>query len=113
VLVVVWTVESVVLTSLALFGIGLGWNFSFVAATAELVDLTSPVERGKILGFNDLLSGLPGATLALLGGMVLAAIGLVGLSVAGLVLTVVPVILLTAVRSESRSVRLSRRFEKE
>ena len=94
VLAVVWTVESVALTSLALFGIGLGWNFSFVAATAELVDLTSPVERGKILGFNDLLSGLLGAALALLGGVALAAIGLVGLSVAGLVLTVVPVILI-------------------
>jgi hypothetical protein len=52
------------------------------------------MERGKILGFNDLLSGLLGAALALLGGVVLAAIGLVGLSVAGLVLTVVPVILI-------------------
>jgi MFS family permease len=94
VLAVVWTVDSVALTSLALFGIGLGWNFSFVAATAELVDLTSPVERGKILGFNDLLSGLLGATLALLGGVVLSAVGLVGLGVAGLVLTVVPVLLI-------------------
>jgi MFS family permease len=94
VLAVVWTVDSVALTSLALFGIGLGWNFSFVAATAELVDLTSPVERGKILGFNDLLSGLLGATLALLGGVVLSAVGLVGLGVAGLVLTVVPVFLI-------------------
>jgi MFS family permease len=93
VLAVVWTVDSVALTSLALFGIGLGWNFSFVAATAELVDLTSPMERGKILGFNDLLSGLLGATLALLGGVVLSAVGLVGLGVAGLVLTVVPVLL--------------------
>ena len=94
VLAVVWAVESVTLTSLALFGIGLGWNFSFVAATAELVDLTSPVERGKILGFNDLLSGLLGATLALLGGVVLAAIGLVGLGVAGLILSIIPVLLI-------------------
>jgi hypothetical protein len=38
VLAVVWTVHSVVLTSLALFGIGLGWNFSFVAATAEAAE---------------------------------------------------------------------------
>lgn len=94
VLTVVWTVDSVILTSLALFGIGLGWNFSFVAATAELVDLSSPVERGKILGFNDLLSGLLGAALALLGGVALAVFGLVGLSVAGLVLTIIPVVLI-------------------
>ncbi len=89
-LAVVWTVESVVLTSLALFGIGLGWNFSFVAATAELVDLTRPSERGKLLGFNDLLAGLLGAALALSGGIVLATVGLVGLGVAGMVLAVLP-----------------------
>jgi len=94
VLAVVWAVESEALTALALFGIGLGWNFSFVAATAELVDLTSPVERGKILGFNDLLSGLLGATLALLGGIVLAAIGLASLGVAGLILSIISVLLI-------------------
>jgi MFS family permease len=94
VLAVVWTVDSVALTALALFGIGLGWDLSFVAATAEPVDLTSPVERGKILGFNDLLSGLLGATLALLGGVVLAAIGIVGLGVAGLVLSTIPILLI-------------------
>src|SRR5215203_4044558 len=55
---VVWVVESITATSLALFGIGLGWNFSYVAATAELADKTVPVERGKILGFTDLLAGL-------------------------------------------------------
>jgi MFS family permease len=104
VLAVVWTVHSVVLTSLALFGIGLGWNFSFVAATAELVDLTSPVERGRILGFNDLLSGLLGATLALLGGVALAAIGLVGLGVAGLILTIVPVLLILGLGPKSRPI---------
>jgi MFS family permease len=87
---VVWAVESIAATSLALFGIGLGWNFSYVAATAELADRTVPVERGKILGFTDLLSGLLGAVLASLGGLTLAAVGLAGLGVAGLALTVVP-----------------------
>jgi MFS family permease len=87
---VVWAVESVVATSLALFGIGLGWNFSYVAATAELADRTVPVERGKILGFTDLLSGLLSAVLVSLGGLTLAAVGLAGLGVAGLALTVAP-----------------------
>ena len=40
VLSLVWTVESVAATSVALFGIGLGWNFSYVAATAELTERT-------------------------------------------------------------------------
>lgn len=92
VLAVVWAVDSVFLTSLALFGIGLGWSLSFVAATAELVDLTSPAERGKILGFNDLLAGLLAATLALVGGIALMGIGLVGLGVAGLLILVLPIL---------------------
>jgi MFS family permease len=87
---VVWAVESIAATSLGLFGIGLGWNFSYVAATAELADRTIPVERGKILGFTDLLAGLLSAVLASLGGLTLAAVGLAGLGVAGLALTVAP-----------------------
>jgi MFS family permease len=90
---VVWAVESVVATSLALFGIGLGWNFSYVAATAEMSDRTVPVERGKILGFTDLLAGLLSAVLASLGGLTLAAVGLAGLGVAGLALTVAPMLI--------------------
>ena len=50
-------IESVVATAILLFGLGVGWNVSFVAATAQLADSTSATERGKLLGFNDLLSG--------------------------------------------------------
>lgn len=87
---IVWVVESITATSLALFGIGLGWNFSYVAATAELADRTVPVERGKILGFTDLLAGLLSAVLVSLGGLTLTAVGLAGLGVAGLALTMAP-----------------------
>lgn len=89
---VVWAVESIVATSLALFGIGLGWNFSYVAATAELSDRTVPVERGKILGFTDMLAGLLSAVLASLGGLTLAAVGLAGLGAVGLALTAAPML---------------------
>jgi MFS family permease len=57
-LMVVWAVESMSATAAALFGVRPGWNFSYVAATAELADRAMPVERGKILGFADLCSGL-------------------------------------------------------
>ena len=56
-------VESVHATAAALFGLGLGWNLSFVAATAVLADRTRPWERGSLLGFNDLLSSATGAGL--------------------------------------------------
>lgn len=83
-------IASVPATALALFGLGLGWNLSFVAATAQLADCSLPWERGKLLGFNDLLSGLTGASLALLGGYALTAIGVAALALGATVIVVVP-----------------------
>jgi MFS family permease len=82
--------QSVGASAVALFVLGLGWNLSFVAATAELADRTEPWERGKLLGFNDLLSSMTGASLALLGGMALSAVGVAALAVGGTVLVVAP-----------------------
>ena len=83
-------IESVPATAVALFGLGLGWNLSFVAATAELADRTRPSERGKLLGFNDLLAGMTGATLALAGGLALTELGVVALAVGATTLVVGP-----------------------
>jgi MFS family permease len=83
-------ITSVAATAVALFALGLGWNFSFVAATAQLADSTAPHERGKLLGFNDLLSGLTGAGLALLGGYALSALGVAALAIGGTVLVLAP-----------------------
>jgi MFS family permease len=83
-------IESVVATAVALFGLGLGWNFSFVAATAELADSTHANERGRLLGFNDLLSGATGAGLALLGGLALDVLGVAALAIGGAVLVALP-----------------------
>jgi MFS family permease len=83
-------VTSVPATALALFGLGLGWNLSFVTATAELADSTLPWERGRLLGFNDLLSGLTGAALALAGGVALTALGVAALAIGGAVLVLAP-----------------------
>lgn len=87
----VW-VESVVLTGVLLFGLGLGWNLSFVAATAELVGLASASERGKLLGFNDLLSGLLGAGLALAGGVALEGLGVAALALGAAAIAVGPML---------------------
>src|SRR6185503_16954988 len=62
-------VKGVTPTALLLFGLGLGWNASFVAATTQLANLTSASERGKLLGFNDFLAGLAGAALVVIGGL--------------------------------------------
>jgi MFS family permease len=85
----VWA-ESVPATAAALFGLGLGWNLSYVAATAELTERTQPWERGRLLGFNDLVSGATGAGLTLLGGLVLTTVGVAALAIGATALVVVP-----------------------
>src|SRR4051812_23145125 len=83
-------VTSVPALAVALFGLGIGWNLSFVAATATLADCAAPWERGKLLGFNDLLAGMTGAALALVGGLALSAIGVAALAIGGAVLVIAP-----------------------
>ncbi|MDX6522550.1 MAG: hypothetical protein QOI17_63 [Gaiellales bacterium] len=84
-------VSGVPATALLLFGLGIGWNISFVAATAQMADLTSPVERGTLLGFSDLVAALLGATLALVGGYGLETSGVAALAVGAAMIAVSPV----------------------
>jgi MFS family permease len=78
--------------SLALFGLGLGWNLSYVAATTELVSLTAPQERGRIVGFADLCAALTAASLALLGGLVYTAAGVTALALGAAALAALPAV---------------------
>jgi MFS family permease len=84
-------VESVFGTAILLLGLGIGWNISFVAATAQMADRTSPTERGKLLGFNDLCAALVGAGLALLGGYALDAIGVAALAIGATAIVAAPI----------------------
>jgi MFS family permease len=88
-------IESVAATAVLLFGLGVGWNLSFVAATAQLADATAPAERGRMLGFNDLLSALLGAGLALLGGYALDTIGVAALALGATAIVAAPMLWLT------------------
>jgi MFS family permease len=83
-------VRSVPAMAFALFVLGLGWNLSFVAATAVLADCAEAAERGKLLGFNDLLAGVTGAALALLGGLALTALGVAALAIGCAALVAAP-----------------------
>ncbi len=90
VLALQWT-SGVPATALLLFGLGIGWNISFVAATAQMADLTSAVERGTLLGFNDLVAALLGATMALVGGYGLETSGVGALAVGAALVALSPV----------------------
>ncbi|MEI8105316.1 MAG: MFS transporter [Actinomycetes bacterium] len=76
--------------SLSLFGLGLGWNLSFVAASTELVSGARPSERGRLIGFSDLMSSFAGAVLALGGGVIYTAGGSTPLAVFAAVLAAAP-----------------------
>ena len=88
--------SSVALTSVSLFGVGLGWNLSYVAAAAELVEHATPAERGRLIGFNDLCSGLLGAALALLGGAAYSVAGVTAVAVGATIAVVAPAGLIVA-----------------
>jgi MFS family permease len=82
--------SSVGATALLLFGLGIGWNISYVAAAAQLADLTLPSERGRLFGFNDFAAALFGATLALVGGLTLETLGVGAMAVGAAILVTAP-----------------------
>ena len=82
--------QSMARTSGSLFLLGLGWNLSYISATAELVTHATPVERGKLVGFTDLSAGLLAAALALLGGAAYTEWGATAIAVGATIAVVVP-----------------------
>ncbi len=97
-----FAVDSVWGTAVLLFGLGVGWNLSFVAASAELVDRTRPIERGKLLGFSEFLSAMSAAALALLGGVALNELGVTALAFGAAFLAVVPIVLIFRITRRPR-----------
>ena len=101
----VWA-ESVLWSSVALFGLGLGWNISYVGAATILADAASPAERGKLLGFTDLVSSATGAALALIGGVAYTEFGITALALGSTAFVVLPALwILLQSAAGGRSVR--------
>ncbi|HEU0303759.1 MAG TPA: MFS transporter [Gaiellaceae bacterium] len=88
-------IESVLAMSLSLFGLGLGWSLSYVAATSELVDRAALSERGRLVGFSDLLAGFTGASLAILGGVAYDGLGVEAVAAGATLAVALPALLIT------------------
>jgi MFS family permease len=88
--ILLWPLEGLVGMSASLFGLGLGWSLAYVASTAELVGLASPSERGRLVGFNDMLAATTGAVLALGWGAFYSESGATALAISSGVLAAVP-----------------------
>ena len=55
--------------------LGVGWNFTFIGATAMLTETYRPEERSRVEGFNDFLVFTTVTTVALLSGPLFALAG--------------------------------------
>jgi len=76
--------------TVALFLLGLGWNFSYVASSTLLADQLSPRERAKTQGVNDLLLNLSSGASQVGSGLVYAAGGYGVMSLTAAAMAVVP-----------------------
>jgi MFS family permease len=73
--------------SAALFLLGLGWNFSYVAGSTLLSDQLSAAERAKTQGANEWLIGLSTAAVSLGSGLVFALTSYTVIAIAGAVVS--------------------------
>jgi len=69
--------------AVALFLLGLGWNFCFVGGSSLLADQLAPAERARIQGTNDLLVALASASGSLGSGLIYALLGFNGIAFLG------------------------------
>ena len=77
----------------ALFLLGLGWNFAYVAGSTLLADQLSPEERAKTQGFNDLLLNLASGASQIGSGVIYASGGFGVMGLAAAAAAVVPLTL--------------------
>ncbi len=74
----------------ALFLLGVGWNFCFVGGSTLLSDQLSPVERSRTQGTNDFLVGLASAIISLSSGFIFAAAGYTVIAIVAGALSLIP-----------------------
>jgi MFS family permease len=74
--------------AVALFLLGLGWNFGYVSGTSLLADALQGEERARVQGINDSLVFFAAGLGSLMAGSLFASGGYNAVSFAGLVLDV-------------------------
>lgn len=84
----------------ALFLLGLGWNFGFVAGSAMLSENLEIHERTRVQGTADALIWSSAAAASLGSGLIMAAVGYTALGILGAGAVIIPVVVL---RSHRRS----------
>lgn len=86
------TSPTFVVLATALFLLGLGWNFAFIAASSLLSDALEPHERGRIQGVTETLIALAAGISSLSTGGAFALAGIVGVAAVGLAFSLVLIV---------------------
>lgn len=82
--------DLVWLAGIGLFCVGAGWCFTFIPGTAILADSTTLQERGTLIGTNDAVASVFGATVTVAAGIAYSAWGAAGISILGAACALLP-----------------------
>ena len=74
--------------AIALFLLGLGWNFCFIAGSSLLSNALAPLERGRVQGVNEMYIALAASSASLVTGFLFEQGGMLLLAVIGTVFSV-------------------------
>lgn len=97
--------DSVLLLTLALILLGIGWNLGLVSGTTMITDAVPLATRAKTQGMVDVAIAIAGATGGMTSGIVVAAAGypLLALTGAAVALALLPAVIVTAQKKSRRA----------
>jgi MFS family permease len=85
--------QTLVTLYIAVFLLGVGWNFCYIAGSALLSDHLQSEERGRAQGVSEAIIGVTAATGSITSGLVYASYGYIGSNLIVIGLSVVLVII--------------------
>jgi MFS family permease len=88
--------------ALALFLLGLGWNFCFVAGSALLDDILRPPEKGRLQGMTETMINVASGVGSMSSGLTFAALGFAAMSWANTLIAMIPVVLVALSKAAHR-----------
>jgi MFS family permease len=90
--------------ALALFLLGLGWNFCFVSGSTMLSDVLRSEERGRVQGLTDTMINIVSGVGSIGGGLIFAELGYTTISWLGILASLTPVLLVLVLRISPQKV---------
>jgi MFS family permease len=100
--------DGVIWLAIALFLLGLGWNFCFVAGSTLLSDVLRAEERGRVQGLTDTMTNVVSGFGNLSSGLVFATFGFGTMSWLTILIALIPAALVIFSRTARRKFTLER-----